>query len=30
MSKAQALDKRYRLDMQWVVKNMRLREDQDG
>jgi spermidine synthase len=30
VSKAQALDKRYRLDLLWVVKNMRLREEPDG
>jgi spermidine synthase len=30
MSKAQALGKRYRLDLQWVVNHMRLREDPDG
>jgi len=30
MLKAQTLGKRYRLDLLWVVKNMRLREDQDG
>ena len=30
MSKAQTLDKRYRLDLLWVVNNMRRREDPDG
>ena len=30
MSKAQTLDKRYRLDLAWVVKNMRLREGPDS
>jgi hypothetical protein len=30
MSKAQTLDKRYRLDLLWVVNNMRRREDADG
>jgi hypothetical protein len=30
MSKAQTLSARYRLDLTWVVKNMRLREDLDG
>jgi len=30
ISKAQTLDKRYRLDLLWVVKNMRLREEPDG
>jgi len=30
ISKAQTLGKRYRLDLPWVVKNMRLREDPDG
>ena len=29
MSKAQTLDKRYRLDLLWVVNNMRLRDDPD-
>jgi len=30
MSKAQTLDKRYRLDLLWVVNNMRRREELDG
>jgi spermidine synthase len=30
MSKAQTLGKRYRLDLPWVVKNMRQREEPDG
>lgn len=30
IAKAQTLDKRYRLDLLWVVKNMRLREEPDG
>ena len=30
MSKAQTLDKRYRLDLLWVVNNMRRREEPDG
>ena len=30
MLKAQSLDKRYRLDLLWVVNNMRRREDPDG
>ncbi len=30
MSKAQTLDKRYRLDLPWLAKNMRLREAPDG
>ena len=29
-SKAQTLDKRYRLDLTWVVTNTRRREDPDG
>jgi len=30
ISKAQTLDKRYRLDLPWLVQNMRLRKDPDG
>jgi len=30
MLKAQTLGKRYRLDLLWVLKNMRLREEPDG
>jgi len=30
MSKAQTLGKRYRLDLQWLVKNMLLREEPYG
>jgi spermidine synthase len=30
MSKAQALDTHYRLDLPWLVKNMRRREEPDG
>jgi hypothetical protein len=30
MSKAQTLGKRYRLDLPWVVKNMRRREEPDN
>jgi hypothetical protein len=30
MSKAQTLGRRYRLDLPWVVNNMRRREEPDG
>jgi hypothetical protein len=30
MLKAQTMGKRYRLDLMWVVKNMRLREEPGG